>query len=62
MTLLIIFFLSLSLSIVATPLLITYFTKRGIVDKPDNVRRIHKAVTPRMGGIVIIVGTLVVRP
>jgi UDP-GlcNAc:undecaprenyl-phosphate GlcNAc-1-phosphate transferase len=59
MTLLIIFFLSLSLSIVATPLLITYFTKRGIVDKPDNVRRIHKAVTPRMGGIVIIVGTLI---
>lgn len=59
MTLLIIFFLSLSLSIVATPLLISYFTKQGIVDKPGEERRIHKVATPRMGGIVIIVTTLI---
>ena len=59
MTLLVIFFLSLSLSIVATPLLISYFKKRGIVDEPGDERRIHKVTTPRMGGIVIIVTTLI---
>ncbi len=59
MTLIIIFFLSLSLSIVATPLLISYFIRKGIVDKPEGERRIHKVTTPRMGGIVIVVSAMI---
>lgn len=48
----IIFFTSLLLTILFTPYLIEYLTKRGVVDKPG-ARRINTKVIPRMGGVVI---------
>jgi UDP-GlcNAc:undecaprenyl-phosphate GlcNAc-1-phosphate transferase len=59
MTLLIIFFLSMSLSLVATPILITKLVTMGIVDRPG-ARRINQVVIPRMGGIVLIMSLLVI--
>lgn len=53
MILLISGFFSFLLVILFTPLLIKYLIKFGIVDKPDNDRKIHTEPIPRMGGIVI---------
>lgn len=39
------------------PLVIRFFSKRNIFDKPGG-RKIHKAVTPSMGGIAIFVGLM----
>jgi len=52
MHLVIIFYLSLLLTVFITPLFIEYFSKHKIMDFPGG-RRINKYAVPRMGGIVI---------
>lgn len=59
MTLLIVLFLSMSLSLVATPILISKFKKSGIVDLPSG-RKQHSGAIPRMGGIVILLSVLII--
>jgi len=46
-------FFSLLAVILITPFIIKFFTKIGIIDKPDNHRKLHITPIPRMGGIVI---------
>lgn len=53
MILLISGFFSFLLVILITPLIIKHFIKLGIVDKPDNHRKIHSKPIPRMGGIIL---------
>lgn len=53
MSYLVIFFTSLLLTIFFTPYLINFLTKVRIVDAPDEQRKLHKIITPRMGGIII---------
>lgn len=55
---LLVFFSSLILTIFFTPFLIEYLKKLDIVDRP-NERKIHKNLTPRMGGIIIYAITIV---
>jgi UDP-GlcNAc:undecaprenyl-phosphate GlcNAc-1-phosphate transferase len=45
---------SLALSVMLTPLVRGLAVRNGWVDKPDNVRKIHKAPIPRLGGIPIL--------
>ncbi|MGE5500254.1 MAG: glycosyltransferase family 4 protein, partial [Syntrophothermus sp.] len=52
MNLLLIFIISLIFTVSATPFLIRYLTKIKVVDLPGN-RRIHTAIIPRMGGLLI---------
>lgn len=40
-------------TLISTPLVINYFKSSGIVDIPGG-RRLHKEVTPRMGGLIIL--------
>ncbi len=54
-----IFFLSLTLTIFSLPYVISFLTKLDIVDKPGG-RKLHTEPTPRMGGIVIFAVTAVV--
>lgn len=46
-------FFSFLLIVLFTPSLINLLIKYGIVDKPDNVRKLHDKPVPRMGGIII---------
>jgi UDP-GlcNAc:undecaprenyl-phosphate GlcNAc-1-phosphate transferase len=57
MYLLIIFFISLLLTVFFTPFFIEYFTKRKIIDLPCE-RRINTSAIPRMGGIIIYLNTI----
>jgi UDP-GlcNAc:undecaprenyl-phosphate GlcNAc-1-phosphate transferase len=57
MYLLIIFFISLLLTIFFTPFFIEYFTKRKIIDLPDD-RRVNTIAVPRMGGFIIYLNTI----
>ncbi|MCU7492291.1 MAG: undecaprenyl/decaprenyl-phosphate alpha-N-acetylglucosaminyl 1-phosphate transferase [Ignavibacteria bacterium] len=52
MNLLFIFIISLIFTVFTTPFLIRYLTKIKVVDLPGN-RRIHTAIIPRMGGLLI---------
>lgn len=54
-----IFFISLTLTIFSLPYAISFLTKLDIVDQPGE-RKIHTAPIPRMGGIVIFLVTAVV--
>lgn len=47
--------LSATVTILATPLVIILAKRLGIVDRPGG-RRIHSAVTPRLGGLAVLVG------
>lgn len=47
-----IFFVSLLITLLATPYLIEYLKNRGVVDTPSE-RKIHNSVIPRMGGLVL---------
>jgi UDP-GlcNAc:undecaprenyl-phosphate/decaprenyl-phosphate GlcNAc-1-phosphate transferase len=47
------FVCSLVLSILFTPLMRELALRAGLVDKPDNNRKLHKAPTPRIGGVPI---------
>ena len=52
MHLLIIFYISLLLTLLFTPFFIEYFTKHKIIDLPGS-RRINTQAVPRMGGVLI---------
>jgi len=57
----IIAFLSFLITIISTPYLINYLTKKDILDKPDGgERRVHIVPIPRMGGIIIFIVVLVI--
>jgi UDP-GlcNAc:undecaprenyl-phosphate GlcNAc-1-phosphate transferase len=45
---------SFGLSFLLTPLLRKFALRRGWVDRPDNVRKMHTAPVPRIGGIPIV--------
>ncbi len=54
MVYIIITFLSFLITVVSTPYLINYLTKKDILDKPNGEeRRVHTEPIPRMGGIII---------
>ena len=55
---LILFFISLLLTLFLTPQARRLALALGAVDVPDNDRRIHKRPTPRMGGVAIYVAFL----
>lgn len=55
---LILFGISLCLSLLLTPFVRRFATRIGAVDVPDNERRIHKRITPRMGGLGIYLAFL----
>ncbi len=46
---------SLALSLLLTPLLRDFALRRGLVDKPDDARKIHRYPIPRIGGVPIFV-------
>lgn len=46
-------FFSFLIAIIITPLFIKYLTNLGILDNPDNNRKLHSSPVPRMGGLVI---------
>ena len=48
------FVCSFVLSILFTPLVRRFALRRGLVDKPDNDRKLHKAPIPRIGGVPIV--------
>jgi UDP-GlcNAc:undecaprenyl-phosphate GlcNAc-1-phosphate transferase len=54
-TLLLLFGVSLALSLVLTPLFRALALRCGLVDRPDGRRKTHARVTPVAGGIVILV-------
>jgi len=47
--------ISLAITLVATPLVRDWAIRRGVVDAPGG-RRVHTVVTPRLGGVAIMVG------
>ncbi len=53
------FTLALFLTIASTPLLIKYSTRLGLVDAPDEARKVHTKLMPRTGGLGIIFGAFV---
>jgi UDP-GlcNAc:undecaprenyl-phosphate GlcNAc-1-phosphate transferase len=57
-SLLALFICSCVLSLVLTPLVRNMAMRLGVVDHPDNLRRIHKTPVPRVGGIAIFVAVV----
>jgi len=53
------FFLSLALSLITTRQVIRFSLKLNIGDKPFENRKIHKVITPNLGGIGVFIGTCV---
>lgn len=56
--LLLVLYLMLStflLSLLITPVVRDFFVKRGMVDKPDTHRKLHKIAVPRVGGLAIFI-------
>jgi UDP-GlcNAc:undecaprenyl-phosphate GlcNAc-1-phosphate transferase len=47
--------LAFLLSLILTPLIRDAFRRYGIVDQPDNIRKVHMCPVPRVGGIAITV-------
>jgi UDP-GlcNAc:undecaprenyl-phosphate GlcNAc-1-phosphate transferase len=43
------------LSVILTPILRDVFRSYGVMDSPDNVRKVHKYPIPRVGGIAIAI-------
>lgn len=61
MIFIIIAFFSFLITIISTPYLINYLTKKDILDRPDGgERRVHNIPIPRMGGIIIFTVVLVI--
>src|ERR1700683_2505369 len=46
--------LSLALSLILTPLIRNCSVRLGMVDHPDNHRKIHNTAVPRTGGVAIM--------
>ena len=53
------FFLSFALSLITTRQVIRFSLKLHIGDKPLENRKIHKVITPNLGGIGVFIGTCV---
>src|SRR4051812_14969481 len=51
----VVFALALFVAAALTPFLITIARRRGLVDR-GNSRKVHKAPTPRIGGVAIVAG------
>ena len=49
---------SFFLALVLTPLVRNFFSKLGMVDYPDEARRLHQHPIPRVGGIAIVLSYL----
>jgi UDP-GlcNAc:undecaprenyl-phosphate GlcNAc-1-phosphate transferase len=58
MTLLISFALALFLTTVTLPLCLRYAGLLGLLDAPGAARKVHETVTPRSGGLAIVIGSL----
>jgi UDP-GlcNAc:undecaprenyl-phosphate GlcNAc-1-phosphate transferase len=52
------FLLAALVSVVLTPLARALATRLGVLDRPSEARKVHKAPIPRLGGLAILVGTL----
>jgi UDP-GlcNAc:undecaprenyl-phosphate/decaprenyl-phosphate GlcNAc-1-phosphate transferase len=52
------FLIAALVSILLTPLTRALATKLGVLDRPSEERKVHKAPIPRLGGLAIMVGTL----
>lgn len=50
--------LSFLISVILVPVMIKIAKKFNIVDKPDNILKVHKEPTPYLGGIVIFLSVL----
>lgn len=58
---LIVSFLTFLITVITTPYLIRFLTKRDLVDNPNGEdRRIHTSSVPRMGGIIIFAAVMFV--
>ncbi|WP_249869253.1 MraY family glycosyltransferase [Oceanobacillus saliphilus] len=55
--LIIAFLISCATALLVTPLIIRVAKKIGVIDKPDNNRKMHKEAKPSMGGLAIFIGT-----
>ena len=44
---------SLLVSLAITPIVTLIASRLGFVDRPDDVRKLHKRAVPRLGGIAI---------
>lgn len=53
------FLLSLILSLLTTRQVILFSNKRNIGDSPSEGRKVHKKITPNLGGIGVFIGTCV---
>lgn len=53
-------FLSAAVALIAIPLVGQMARGWGLVDKPDNTRKLHRDAVPLVGGIVVFLATLVV--
>ncbi len=53
------FAVSFIIAFITTPFIKKIATKAGIVDKPDEARRVHKKPTPLLGGLAIFYGFIV---
>src|ERR1700747_1109358 len=51
-------FMSLALSLFLTPLVRNTAWRYGLVDQPDQERKIHSAPTPRIGGVAIFASVI----
>lgn len=56
------FFCSLVLALISMPLLVTFAKKVGLVDLPDNKRKLHETAIPMVGGVSLFVTVLLVVP
>src|SRR3954465_11238132 len=52
----VVFALALFVAAAMTPFLIQMARRRGLVDKGDDARKVHKRPTPRIGGVAIVSG------
>ncbi|MEG1009795.1 MAG: hypothetical protein RSE41_03485 [Clostridia bacterium] len=52
-------FITFVIALILTPVVIKLSKKLGIVDIPDDERRVHKKPMPRVGGIAIVVAVFI---
>ena len=54
-----VFFISVAVAFVTTPLSIKIAYKLGVIDRPKDARRMHKEPIPRFGGMAIFLGSMI---
>jgi UDP-GlcNAc:undecaprenyl-phosphate/decaprenyl-phosphate GlcNAc-1-phosphate transferase len=57
-SLIFLFFSSCSLSLILTPFVRNAALRFGVVDRPDNCRKVHKTPIPRLGGVAILAAVI----